>query len=106
MSNRQRRYYFGQLVRPLAEGFGWTVDDMHNWLKAKFLSEIIHVTQPNGEVMETRKILSMKIGKGVSTKRIEKYYEDIRMFGVEYGYNLRKPNEDELGCDFIDCEKI
>jgi len=96
MSGQQRKYYFGCLVRPLADGFGWSVDEMHTWLKNQFLSAIEMVKQPNGRIIETKKTHSLKIGKGVSTQTAEKFYTDIRMFGAEYGYTLRKPNEDEL----------
>ncbi len=42
--------------------------EMHDWLKAKFLSEIVHIKQPN-ESHRNRKIPSMKKGGGITKNK-------------------------------------
>ena len=85
----QRKYYFGHLVKELAEAFGWTREEMHDWLKAKFASRVEMITI-NGRVREIRRIPSVM---DLSTVEAEEFYAKIRNFGSEEGIPLWLPNE-------------
>lgn len=64
---RQSRYYFGVVVKMIAEETGHTKDQIHELLKAMFLAETIELANPlTGEVTERRIVkssASLKVGE-------------------------------------------
>lgn len=49
-SAQANRYYWGVVVELLAEHTGYTADEIHDVLKAKFLPKKLAVTNGNGEI--------------------------------------------------------
>lgn len=49
-SSQANRYYWGVVVELLAEHTGYTPDEIHEVLKAKFLPKKLAVTDGNGEI--------------------------------------------------------
>jgi hypothetical protein len=49
-SQQQNRYYWGVVVEMLSEYTGFTPDEMHEWLKMKFIPKKLAVCDGNGEV--------------------------------------------------------
>lgn len=49
-STQQNRWYWGVIVEMLSEHTGFTPDEMHDVLKAKFLPKKLAVTDGNGEI--------------------------------------------------------
>lgn len=42
-SPKANRYYWGGIIRPLSEHTGYTLDEMHEICKAKFLARIVEI---------------------------------------------------------------
>lgn len=70
-TNPQNRYYFGVLIPIIAEWSGNKKDDVHEYLKAKFLFD------------KSRKIPRIKSTTELSTKEFSQYWDDITLFFKE-----------------------
>lgn len=80
-SSRQNRYYWGVIVQLLAEHTGYTPDEMHEVLKAKFLPKRFAVTDGNGEIRD-----ELVIGGSsavLNTVEFGEYCEAIRGWAAE-----------------------
>ncbi len=78
----QNAYYFGAVLTLLSEHTGFTVDELHEWAKAKFLPKSLAFADGNGEVVDELVI-------GGSTTKLNKiqfgeYVEEIRRFAAEH----------------------
>jgi hypothetical protein len=88
----QNRYYFGVIVKLLSDHTGYTTDEMHDVLKAKFLPKRLTFADGNGEVKDEFVI-------GGSTVRLtkdqfgEEYCEPIKRWAAELGVIIPDPNE-------------
>jgi hypothetical protein len=51
-SIQANRYYWGVIVQLLSEYTGYSVDEMHDVLKAKFLPKHLAVTNGNGTIVD------------------------------------------------------
>ncbi len=82
-SLQQSRFYWGVVVELLSDHTGYTPDEIHELLKAKFIPKKLAVTDGNGEIVG-----EFVIG-GTTTKlnKIEfgEYMESIRQWAAEIG---------------------
>lgn len=80
-SQQQNRWYWGVIVDLLSEHTGFTPDEMHEVLKAKFLPKKLSVTDGNGEIREEFVIG----GSSAKLNKVEfgEYCEAIRRWAAE-----------------------
>jgi len=91
-SIQQSRYYWGVVVALLSEYTGFTPDEMHDWLKMKFIPKKLAVCDGNGEVQgefvmggSTRKM---------TTAQFTDYIETIREWAAsDLDVQIPDPNE-------------
>lgn len=74
-------YYFGCVLKLLSEHTGYTVDELHEWAKARFIPKHVALCDQNGEVRDD-------IVVGGTTTKLDKvqfyeYIEQIRQFASE-----------------------
>ncbi len=75
-SKNQNDYYFGVVIEILAQQTGYSVDEMHEVMKAKFLSETRELA---GESITVSKSTT-----SLTTVDFEKYLSDIREWASVY----------------------
>jgi len=91
-SNMQNSYYWKCIVQGLAEELGYFPNEMHDALRAKFLSEYEMIS------INDNQIAINKIGSttALNTKTFEQYTEQIRVWALtDLGIRLMLPNEYE-----------
>ena len=91
-SNMQNSYYWKCIVQGLAEELGYFPNEMHDALRAKFLSEYEMIS------INDNQIAINKIGSttALNTKSFEQYTEQIRVWALtDLGIRLMLPNEYE-----------
>tara|TARA_B110000444_G_scaffold40576_1_gene36493 strand:+ start:2356 stop:2739 length:384 start_codon:yes stop_codon:yes gene_type:complete len=91
-SNMQNSYYWKCIVQGLAEELGYFSNEMHDALRAKFLSEYEMIS------FNDNQIVINKIGSttALNTKAFEQYTEQIRVWALtDLGIRLMLPNEYE-----------
>ena len=91
-SNMQNSYYWKCIVQGLAEELGYFPNEMHDALRAKFLSEYEMIS------INDNQIAICKIGSttALNTKAFEVYTEQIRVWAItDLGIRLMLPNEYE-----------
>ena len=91
-SNMQNSYYWKCIIQGLAEELGYFPNEMHDALRAKFLSEYEMIS------FNDNQIAINKIGSttALNTKQFEQYTEQIRVWALtELGIRLMLPNEYE-----------
>lgn len=80
-SQEASKYYFGVVLHLIAEATGYTVDELHEWAKAKFIPKHVAFVDGNGVVVDDLVI-------GGTTTRLNRgqfyeYVEAIRQFAAE-----------------------
>lgn len=91
----QNRLYFGVYVKLISEHTGYSLDEVHELLKAKFLPKKLAVADQNGEVTDEFVI-------GGSTAKLNKiefgeYLERIQIWAAEtLGVVVPDPPQDSL----------
>ena len=91
-SNMQNSYYWKCIVQGLAEELGYFPNEMHDALRAKFLSEYEMIS------FNDNQIAINKIGSttALNTKQFEQYTEQVRVWALtDLGIRLMLPNEYE-----------
>ena len=91
-SNMQNSYYWKCIVQGLAEELGYFPNEMHDALRARFLSEYEMIS------INDNQIAINKIGSttALNTKEFETYTEQIRVWALtDLGIRLMLPNEYE-----------
>ena len=91
-SNMQNSYYWKCIVQGLAEELGYFPNEMHDALRARFLSEYEMIS------VNDNQIAINKIGSttALNTKSFEQYTEQIRVWALtDLGIRLMLPNEYE-----------
>lgn len=88
-SNAENRYYHGVVLELLSEYTGYTADEMHDILKAMFLSEKQRLKWD-----KRKKIQIQKSTSTLTTVQFEKFLEDVRRWAAsELGCYIPNPNE-------------
>lgn len=80
-SGRQNAWYWGVIVQMLAEHTGYTPDEMHEVLKAKFIPKRFAVADGNGEIQD-----ELVIGGSsaqLNTVEFGEYCEAIRQWAAD-----------------------
>jgi len=89
-SLNQNAYYWRCIVQVMADDLGYFSDEMHEILKAKFLSEyqiLEHQDKKAG-------VLYVQSTSRLNTKEFEMYVEKVRIWAsTELNINLMLPNE-------------
>ena len=91
-SNMQNSYYWKCIVQGLGEELGYFPNEMHDALRARFLSEYEMIS------INDNQIAINKIGSTttLNTKAFEQYTEQIRVWALtDLGIRLMLPNEYE-----------
>jgi hypothetical protein len=91
-SNMQNSYYWKCIVQGLSEELGYFPNEMHDALRARFLSEYEMIS------INDNQIAINKIGSttALNTKAFEQYTEQIRVWALtDLGIRLMLPNEYE-----------
>lgn len=96
-SLEQNALYFSGFVKPLADEFGWTLNDMHKYLKTRFLplhkrkvKTLTLVNRRNGEVIDE---ITVDLSSTTHLNKVEfsEYLRDIQVWatglGVDVGSN-------------------
>jgi hypothetical protein len=80
-SQEASRYYFGVCLRLLSEHTGYSIDELHEWAKARFIPKHVALLDRNGSVVD-----DLVIG-GTTTRlnRVQFYefVEALRQFAAE-----------------------
>lgn len=88
-SSKQNRWYWGGIMRALAEYTGYTPDEIHEICKAKFLPRVVEIPGAQGEVAA-----EFTIGGTTTTlDRVEfgDYCEQIREWAATLGVIIPDP---------------
>lgn len=81
-SDRQRRYYFGVIVKLLCEETGYSLDEMHQLLKTLFLG------------YEKDEYSFVRSTESLTTKECEEFHENVRQWAHEtFEFTIPLPNE-------------
>lgn len=91
-SQQANRYYWGVVLKALSELTGYTPEDLHDLMKAKFIPKELAITTGNGEVVD-----SFVLGgstRQLDTKEFYEYVERIRLWAnTTLGLAIPEPNE-------------
>lgn len=87
----ENNYYWGGIVTPLAEYLGYTIDEMHEILKFKFLGTKDQKTAKDGRIVTLYRAGSTA---SLSTIKFEEMMSKIRSWSsLEFGVYLLSPDE-------------
>lgn len=85
-SARQNRYYWGQVLRTIADETGHSIDYLHELFKQEFLGQECEKTLG-------RPVWKTKSSKSLDTKEFTQYIEQIAAFVGDYGISIPQPGE-------------
>lgn len=85
LRSTQQNNYLWSLYTILAQSFGWDVEEMHDFLRARFLYTIKEVGGDKYKVLSSTTKLT--------TKEFMEYIQKIQKFGAEHGVFLPNPDE-------------
>jgi len=89
-SLNQNAYYWGIVLDILSKETGYTLHEMHEVLKSKFLSTIIDFFYKN----KTEVLYGSRSTANLNTKEFENYLEEIRRWAItDLSINIPEPNE-------------
>jgi hypothetical protein len=92
-SLQANRYYWGVVVAALSEHTGYTPDELHDFLKMKFIPKRLAVCDGNGVVVD--ELVLGGSTREMNTIEFYDYVESIRMWAAEeLGVVTPDPNED------------
>lgn len=90
----QNSLYFAGYVKPLAEELGWTINDMHAYLKKRFLPASKRKTKTlllhnkrTGEVVDEFE-LDLSTTTNLNKLEFSDYIRDIGIFAAELGVDV------------------
>jgi hypothetical protein len=87
LSERQRRWYFGEILKRITEHTGQDVDDLHLYFKDRFLGSPDHrllvLVDGHGDVVDERDLLDGPSITTLSTTAMADYCDQIRMFAAD-----------------------
>ena len=85
-SNQQNRYLFGVIYKIISEELGYTIEEIHELCRKRFLCKVIMVNE--NEVVIPRSTTEL------NTIEMEEYLTEIRTFAaVNLGLFIPEPNE-------------
>jgi hypothetical protein len=91
-SQQQNRFYWSVVVAYLSDYTGFTPDEMHDWLKMKFIPKKLAVCDGNGEI-QGEFVLGGSTRK-MNTAQFTEYLEAIRGWAAsELGVVIPDPGE-------------
>ena len=91
-SQRQNAWYWGVIVQLLAEHTGYTPDEMHEVLKAKFIPKRFAVCDGNGEVRD--ELVVGGSSAALNTVEFGEYCDAIRQWAAsDLGLVIPDPDE-------------
>lgn len=86
LSERQRRWYFGQVLGRIEQATGQGKDDLHWFFKDLFLGapehRLIALVDSHGEVVDERNVFAELSITKLTTKRMARYCDQIREFAA------------------------
>lgn len=86
-SIQQNKYYWGVIIRTIADDTGQDEDDIHDYLKTKFLRRKVNIEGEEAVVVGSTASLD--------TAEFEDYAEKCRVHaGEKFGLHIQLPNED------------
>lgn len=100
-SHIQNSLYWSGFVKPLADEFGWTMQDMHEYLKRRFMpphkrkeKRLTLVNRRTGEVIED---MYLDLTTTTDLNRIEfsEYLRDIQVWAAEQGVDVGSSRDGE-----------
>lgn len=80
-SRKQNAYYFGKVLKDIAEHTGHSASTLHELLKVKFLSRTEVVLDASGDVVD--KFVLGKSTSGLKTDEFARYVDEIRQWAAE-----------------------
>lgn len=80
-SQQANRFYWGVVVDILSEHTGFTPDEMHEWLKMRFIPKKLAVCDDNGEI-KGEFVLGGSTRK-MSVKQFGEYVDDVRRWAAD-----------------------
>ena len=83
-SLEENGYYWGVVIPLIGEWAGYTADETHEALKAKFLSRFDNATG----------LTRLRSTANLTTTEFEEYMSDIRQWAAEQGCFIPLPNEE------------
>jgi hypothetical protein len=87
-STQQNRYYWGQVCTLISETTGYTPEEVHDFLKEKFLTDKKHIVIA-GEERDIEQATTTRL----TTKEFEEYCENIRRWASSVlNINIPDPN--------------
>lgn len=97
LSARQRRFYFGVILKRIHQKTGQPIDDLHLYFKGRLLgnphSRVIVLVDANGEVRDEREVYDDPSITVLSTRKMSRYSDDIRMIAAaELGIDIPDPD--------------
>lgn len=97
-SGKQNRYYWGCVLRYIADVTGLTNEEAHDNMRRMFLTSVREVILEDGTMVP---LYFMRSTKSLSTAEFEDYLEDVRMWaGAELRIAIPLPHQVDL--DAID----
>ena len=95
-SSQANRFYWGVVIQALHELTGYTPEELHDLMKAKFLPKHLAFTDGNGAVVE--QFVLGGSTRGLDTIEFYAYVEQIREWASEsLGLYIPDPNEAGYG---------
>jgi len=92
-SNNQNRYYWGVVLKLIADHTGYSIDELHEILKGIFLRKRIELETKNGI---SEQFISKSTAE-LTTAEMETYLSNIRQWSsLELGCYIPEPNEVSL----------
>jgi hypothetical protein len=92
-SQQQNRYYWGVVVHLLSEHTGYTPDEMHEFLKMKFIPKTLAVCDGNGVIVDEFVIGGST--REMNTIQFGEYVEEIKQWAAqELDVVIPDPDED------------
>lgn len=95
----QNAVYFAGFVKPLADEFGWTTNDMHEYLKRRFLPQhrrkekrLDMVNRKTGEVIDSM-YLDLSTTTTLNKVEFSEYLRDIQVWAAEHGVTVGSNRE-------------
>jgi hypothetical protein len=80
-SDRQLRWYWGQILELLSEHTGYTPDELHEYCKSRFIPKRLAICDGNGVIVDER-VVGGSTGK-LNTTEMAEYCEAVRKFAAE-----------------------